>query len=198
VQNIKNRMSEQLFENINMFTEINEEEFQGILPFFDFRSLRKKEIIVKEGNKCNFNHFVLKGCLQMFFISGNGTEQTIRFAIENIWMTDYLAYQNRTASDFYIQAVEDTQILSITKDKEEKLLNQFPKLEKYFRIVYQTSYGKSLLMIKYLYGFSKKDIYFHFTKELPELAQRIPQYLIASFLGLTPEYLSKIKNRKRS
>lgn len=191
-------MSKQFFDHINTLIEINEEEFQVILTFFDFRSLSKKEIIVEEGNKCNFNHFVLNGCLQMFFISANGTEKTVRFTIEDRWMTDYLAYQDRTISGFYIQAVEDTQILSITNEKQEKLLNQFPKLEKYFRIVYQTSYGKSLLMMKYLYGFSKKEIYFHFTKVLPEFAHRIPQYLIASFLGLTPEYLSKIKNKKRS
>jgi CRP-like cAMP-binding protein len=189
-------MSKQFFDHINTLIEINEEEFRVILTFFDFRSLSKKETIVEEGHKCNFNHFVLNGCLQMFFISANGTEKTVRFAIEDRWMTDYLAYQDRTISGFYIQAVEDTQILSITNEKQEKLLNQFPKLEKYFRIVYQTSYGKSLLMMKYLYGFSKKEIYF--TKVLPEFAHRIPQYLIASFLVLTPEYLSKIKNKKRS
>ncbi|MFL1895113.1 Crp/Fnr family transcriptional regulator [Aquimarina sp. 2-A2] len=188
-------MSNQLFKHFNQIVEVHEHEFQKIVPFFDSCHLSKKENILEAGKKCHLNHFASAGCLQMFFISGDGTERTIRFATENRWMTDYLAFQNGTITDFYIQAVEDTQVLSITYDKQEKLLTLFPKLEKYFRFVYQTSYGKSLTMMKYLYDFSKEDIYFHFIEQSPELAKRLPQYLIASFLGFTPEYLSKIKKR---
>lgn len=191
-------MSKQLFEHINKFIEVNEKDFQEILTFFDLHSLNKKEIIVKAGSRCNYNHFVLNGCLQMFFINDKGTERTIQFAIENWWITDFLAYHHRTITDFYIQAIEDTLFFSITYEKQEQLLSQFPELEKYFRTIYQISYGSSLLRIKYLYDFSKEDIYFHFTEQFPEFAQRVPQYLIASFLGLTPEYVSEIRNKKRS
>lgn len=134
----------------------------------------------------------------MYFISNKGTERTIQFAIENWWMADCLAYHNQTVTGFYIQAVENTHVLSITYNKQKELLSKFPKLEKYFRVIYQISYGASLMRIKYLYDFSKEDIYFHFTKNFPEFAQRVPQYLIASFLGLTPEYVSEIRNKKRS
>ncbi|WP_024772748.1 Crp/Fnr family transcriptional regulator [Aquimarina macrocephali] len=191
-------MSNQLFIHINQFIEVNECEFQKILTFFNLCTLNKKDTILRAGNKCNLNFFVLKGCIQMYFFNDKGIERTVRFAIENRWMTDYLAYQNKTTTDFHIQAVEITEILAITYEKQEKLLTLFPKLEKYFRKVYETSYGKSLLMMKYLYNFSKEDIYFHFTEQSPELAQRLPQNLIASFLGLTPEYLSKIKNKNQS
>lgn len=198
MRNIESQMSKQFIEHINKFIEVSEKDFQEILTFFDLRSINKKEIIVEAGDKCNFNHFVLKGCLHMYFISDKGIKRTIQFAIENWWLTDYLAYRNRIITDFYIQAVEDTQILTIAHDKQEQLLYQFPKLEKYFRIIYQISYGSSLMRMKYSYDYSKEDIYFHFTEQFPEFAQRVPQYLIASFLGLTPEYVSEIRSRKRS
>ncbi|EZH71403.1 cyclic nucleotide-binding protein [Aquimarina atlantica] len=191
-------MATQFFDHINMFVNIDEKDFQRILTFFDLRSVNKKEIIVKAGDLCNFNHFVVDGCLQMFYINDKGTERTIQFAIENWWMTDFLAYHNQSITDFYIQAVENTKILSISYDKQEELLNEFPKLEKYFRVIYQISYGASLIKMKYLLDLSKEEIYFQFTEHFPKFAQRVPQYLIASFLGLTPEYVSEIRNKKRS
>lgn len=191
-------MAKHLFEHINKFIEISEEDFNEILPFFDYRNLNKKEIIIEAGNKCNFNYFVLNGCLQMYFINDKGTERTIQFAIENWWMTDCLAFYNQEKTDFYIQAIEASQIISISFDKQKQLLDQFPKLEKYFRIIYQISFGASQMKMKYLYDFSKEEMYFNFIDKYPNFAQRIPQYLLASYLGLTPEYVSEIRNKKRS
>ena len=191
-------MSKQFFEHINRFVTVSERDFEEILSFFEQRTLKKKELITEAGTKCNSNHFVLKGCLQMYYVSDKGTERTVQFAIENWWMADYLAYHHRTFTDFSIQAVEDTQILSITYDRQIRLLSQFPQLERYFRIIYQIAYGSSLTRMKYIHDFSKEEMYFHFTEQFPGFAQRIPQYLIASFLGLTPEYVSEIRAKNRS
>jgi CRP-like cAMP-binding protein len=191
-------MSKELFKHINKYVNINEQDFQEIIPFFISRSLSKKETLVEAGNKCNYNHFVLKGCLQMYFISDKGAERTIQFALENWWMTDFLAYHHRTTTDFYIQAVENTEILCISHQKETQLLAQFPQLEKYFRNIYQISYGASLIKMKHSFNLTKEEMYFNFIDQFPEFAQRVPQYLIASFLGLTPEYVSEIRSKKRS
>ncbi|WP_430965858.1 Crp/Fnr family transcriptional regulator [Spongiimicrobium sp. 2-473A-2-J] len=191
-------MSKQFFEHINRFITITEEDFREILPFFDPHTLNKKEMVVEAGTLSNSNHFVLDGCLQMFYLNDRGAERTVQFAIENWWMADYLAYHHRIVTDFAIQAVEDTQILSITYDKQVQLLSFFPALEKYFRIIYEISYGASLMRMKYIYDLTKEEMYFHFTEQFPEFAQRVPQYLIASFLGLTPEYVSEIRAKKRS
>ena len=198
MHNIENNITKRLFEHFNKFVEVSEKEFQEIVTFFDLHSFSKKEIIVEAGNTCNSIYFVLEGCIHMFFISDNGSERTVQFAIENWWMTDYLAFNNQKITDFYIQAVESTQALSISYDNQEKLLSLYPKLERYFRIISQVSYGSSLMKLKYLYDLSKEEIYFHFIEHFPEFAQRVPQYLIASFLGLTPEYVSEIRNKKRS
>ena len=191
-------MTRPFYEHLNKFIEVDEEDFKEIISFFNYRELNRKESINKAGEECNYNHFVLNGCLQMFFIDDKGVERTIQFAIENWWITDCLAFYNQTISDFYIQAVEKTQIISISDKKQTELLDKFPKLEKYFRIIYQISFGSSIMKMKYLHDFTNEDKYFHFIDKYPEFAQRVPQYLLASYLGLTPEYVSEIRSKNRS
>lgn len=150
------------------------------------------------GKKCTTNYFVSSGCLHMYFITDKGAENTIQFGIENWWITDSLAFHNQGVTDFYIQAVEKSEILCIDYTKQEELLSRFPELERYFRIIHQIAYGAALMRMKYIFNYSKEDIFFLFRDRYPEFVQRVPQYLIASFLGLTPEYLSEIRKKKRS
>jgi CRP-like cAMP-binding protein len=191
-------MSQQLYDHIGKYVEVNEKEFPEILDFFEPVSLKKKEYLVQAGAKCAYNYFVLKGCLNMYFENEKGMPQTVQFAIENWWISDYRAFAGQMSTEFYIQAVERSKVLRISYTDQELLLNRFPYLEKYFRNIYQIAYGASLMRIKHMYAFSKEEIYLHFTEKYPEFGQRVPQYLIASFLGLTPEYVSEIRRKKLS
>lgn len=165
---------------------------------FQVRSVKKKENLVAAGHICKYKYFVEKGCLRMFFINEKGVEQTTQFAIENWWMTDELAFQSQQVSDFYIQAVEESEVLALDWASQEKLLHAVPYLERYFRLIYQRAYGAAQMRVRFLYEFSPEEIYAHFNTHFPEFIQRIPQYLLASFLGFTPEYLSEIRKKKRS
>jgi len=191
-------MSEILKKHLEKFIQINEEEFQEIAAFFKTITIRKKENLLIEGAICKSHYFVLEGCLRKFFINEKGIEQTTEFAIENWWITDNIAYERGSTSPFYIQAVENSKIVSIDREAQEKLLEEFPKMERYFRFIYQRAYAASQMRIKYLYEFSKEDFYEQLCQQQPEFVQRIPQYLIASFLGFSPEYLSEIRKKKRS
>jgi CRP-like cAMP-binding protein len=191
-------MSEIFKAHIEKFVEINQDEFSAIFPYFQIVNFKKKENLVVEGQVCQWHYFVLQGCLRKFFINEKGVEQTTEFAIENWWITDNIAYERRQATEFYIQAVEDSEILLIDSFSQEKLLVDFPKMERYFRFIYQRAYAASQMRIKYLYEFSKEEFYHHLCKMEPQFVQRIPQYLIASFLGFTPEYLSEIRAKSRS
>lgn len=188
-------MPEKLLEHIRKYVEIDQKEEAGILSFFQAKTFPKKENLIVQGSKCKSHFFVLKGCLRMFFIDEKANEQSIQFAIENWWLTDYPAFSHQGISGFGIQAVEKTQVLQISYRNQEKLLSQFPGLERYFRLIYQRAYSASLLRTKYLYTFSKEEIYHHFHARFPEFTQRIPQHLLASYLNMTPEYLSEIKKR---
>jgi len=191
-------MPERFKKHLEKFIEINESEFLDILAFFQVIKVRKKENLLVEGQICKSHYFVLNGCLRKFFVNEKGIEQTTEFAIENWWITDNIAFENKLASEFYIQAVENSEILVIDHQSQQKLLTEFPKMERYFRFIYQRAYGASQMRIKYLYSFSKEEFYHQLNSKYPEFVQRIPQYLIASFLGFTPEYLSEIRNKKRS
>lgn len=191
-------MSEIFKNHLEKFIVIDEREFSDILAFFQIKKVKKKENLLIEGQVCKSHYFVLNGCLRKFFINAKGMEQTTEFAIETWWMTDNFAYERGVSTEFYIQAVENSEILVIDREAQEKLLIEFPKMERYFRFIYQRAYAATQMRIKYLYDFSKEEFYDHLCKRHPEFVQRIPQYLIASFLGFTPEYLSEIRNKKRS
>ena len=133
--------------------------------------------------------------MHLYFIDNLGNQKTSQFAIENWWLTDFLAFQNQKQSNFNIETVENSKVLSISFSKYQELLDKFPKMEKYFRTIYETAYGAALMRLKYVNCFSKEEIFFRFRDNFPEFVQRVPQYLLASFLGLTPEYLSEIKRK---
>jgi CRP-like cAMP-binding protein len=184
-----------LFDHINNYTTIDENEFEKISSYFQIVSVGKKEAIYSSGNKPLKHYFILDGCAQMYFIKQDGSEQTVQFALKNWWITDYLSFQNKKSSEFYIKSVEPTTYLQIGYEQQEVLLEQFPKMETYFRTIFQIAYGASLMRIKYIYSYSKEEIYFHFRDAFPEFINAVPQYLIASYLGLSPEYLSKIRKK---
>ena len=181
--------------HITKFAQISDDEFDGIKIFFDIKEINKKENLLEEGQICKNHYFVLKGLLRKFYVNEKGSEQTTEFAIETWWLTDNFAYENRIPTEFYIQAIEKSTILFITLEKQKKLLDQFPVMERYFRFVYQRAYAAAQKRIKFLFSFSKEEFYFQALRNHPEFVHRVPQYLIASYLGFTPEYLSEIRKK---
>ena len=191
-------MSDIFKSHLKKFIEIDENEFQEVMGFVEIIKVKKKQNLLLEGQICKSHFFVLKGCLRKFFINEKGTEQTTEFAIETWWLTDHLAFEKQLPSEFYIQAVENSEVLVVHQPNQDKLLEQCPKLERYFRFVYQRAFAASQMRIKYLYSFSKEEFYHQLVQKYPAFVQRIPQYLIASFIGFMPEYLSEIMAKKLS
>lgn len=179
--------------HLDKFISISDEEFASIITFFEPVEAKKKENLMIGGDVCRSMYFVLKGSMRKFFINNKGIEQTTEFAIENWWITDTFAFEKQIVSEFNIQAVEKSEALKLTFASQCLLFQQHPVMEKYFRIVYQRAYAASERRIRFLYEFSREELYQHFSSQYPWFIQRIPQYLIASFLGFTPEYLSEIR-----
>lgn len=185
-------------EHLNKFVKVSDEEYASVRSFFKEMEVKKKQDLMLHGEICRSMYFVMTGCLRKFFINEKGSEQTTEFAIENWWITDTFAYERQIPSDFSIQAVERSSILVIDLQKQELLLQKHPVMERYFRMIYQRAYAASERRIRYLYEMSREELYVHFSTLYPWFIQRIPQYLIASFLNLTPEYLSEIRAKLRS
>ncbi|GGF28155.1 Crp/Fnr family transcriptional regulator [Flavobacterium limi] len=188
-------MSDIFKKHIAKFAQVTDDEFQHIITFFNTKEAGRKENLLEQGQLCRHHYFVLQGLLRKFYINEKGTEQTTEFAIETWWLTDNYAYENQMDTEFCIQAVEKSTILYITLEKQQKLLEEFPVMERYFRFVYQRAYAAAQKRIKFLFSFSKEEFYFQAVRNHPEFIQRVPQYLIASYLGFTPEYLSEIRKR---
>ena len=188
-------MSEIFRNHLDKFISINEEDFNDIMEYFHARKLEKKETSLEAGEICRYHYFVLNGMLRMFFINEKGIEQTTEFAIETWWLTDNIAFEHKQPASFSIQAVEKTELLYISQEEQDKLLGNFPVMERYFRFVYQRAFAASQLRIQYLFSLTKEEFYFNLLRKHPEFVQRVPQYLVASFLGFTPEYLSEIRKK---
>lgn len=188
-------MIQQLLAHIAQFCTIPADKAAGLEPFFVQKEFKKKELLLTEGHRCFEKYFIVKGCVHLCYLKQNGSEQTIDFALENWWTSDFMAYQQGTAAQFSIRAIEHTEVLSISDSSQRKLLEQVPELNAYFHMVFQRAYAASQMRVRYLYDFSKEQLYLHFLAHYPEFTQRVPQYLLASFLGFTPEYLSELRKK---
>ncbi|GEP51980.1 hypothetical protein FNO01nite_26520 [Flavobacterium noncentrifugens] len=185
-----------LINHIEKFISLDENETQLLRDALQFKTLKKKENLLHAGQICHHQYFIIKGCCRNFIINDKGNEQTTQFGIENWWLSDFLSYHNERPSDFYIQAIENSEIIAIEKIDMEDLLVKVPKLERYFRLVLQKAFGASQMRIKYLYTQSAEERYHFFNDSFPEFTQRIPQYMLASYLDFSPEFLSKIRAGK--
>lgn len=174
---------------------LNEEETQVLLKHIRLIDIKKKEFLLEEGQICKANYFVEQGLLRMYFINEKGVEQITQFALENWWLSDYMSFSMQLPAKFYIQAVEDSKVIAVAYHQQDELFDQLPQLERYFRIMMQRAYAASQMRFKYFYDYSKEENYRLFVSLFPEFVQRIPQYMLASYLGLTPEYLSELRKK---
>lgn len=189
-------MSTVLQEHIRRFVNISDQEYSQLLRYFSSHTYNKKQDLHEAGKVCKSNYFVESGCLRLFFINEKGVEQTVQFALENWWLSDYTSFSTQKRSAFSIQAIEKSAIISLDFQAQEKLLQEFPVMERYFRLIHQRVHAASQYRLKALFSQTREEIYRQFVQQYPEFIQRIPQYLLASFLGFTPEYLSELRAKK--
>ncbi|OMQ10114.1 Crp/Fnr family transcriptional regulator [[Flexibacter] sp. ATCC 35103] len=189
-------MHKPLLQHIEKIVYLEPSEIDILNSRLRVSTIKKKELVLQEGQICNTLYFIIKGCMRQYIINDRGIEQTLQFGIENWWITDYISYHNDIPSHFYIQAVEKSEVIAIEKSTLEAILIQVPKLERYFRIVAQKSFGAAQMRIKFLFTMSAEERYNHFNGLYPEFVQRVPQYMLASYLDFSAEFMSKIRAGK--
>ena len=182
--------------HIRRYVELSEQDVDITERYVEFVELKRRDFLVTGGQVCRCNYFVEKGCLRMFFINDKLVEKTTQFALETWWLSDYFSFSKQTPSLYSIQAVEKSMIVAIDYNRQDELFALVPQLERYFRIMMQRALAASQLRVKLIYEYSKEEMYTLFVTSYPQFFQRVPQYMIASYLGLTPEYLSELRKRK--
>ncbi|MDB4924541.1 Crp/Fnr family transcriptional regulator [Mucilaginibacter sp.] len=185
-----------LTDHIQKFITLNEADIKLIHSEVVVKFVKKRNYLLEPDHICKEIYFVSKGCLRLYFLNKKLNEQITQFAIENWWMSDYYSLESEKPSSYYIQAVENSEIISIHKNNLEELFEKIPRLERYFRIVQQRAFTAAQKRIEYIYNFSDEERYRNFSARFPDFIQRIPQYMLASYLGFTPQFMSKIRAKK--
>lgn len=191
-------MPNQLYHHIVKLVPAFEKEVEKVLPYFKKQSFPKNHILINEGNAVDEFYFVLKGCLQIYFTDESGNKNTIHFAIENWWVTEYNAFLGAPAAHFNIAALEETEVLVIKKEKFEQLLFDFPFMAIYFNKIHIRAYGAALQKQKTYAVTSKKDFHYYFCTHYPDLVKRFPDDVFASYIGISIEELDVLNKNLRS
>lgn len=186
-------MFDLLYKKINEKITLTEEEFNLCKPLFSSKKLRKRQFILQEGDVCKYNIFVGKGLLRAYTIDEKGNEHILQFALEGWWTADLYSFFTGEPSLFNIEALEDSELLLITHPSWESLLTTVPAFERYFRILIQNNLIATQRRLIGSLSETAEQKYLKFTKAYPESIQRVPQHMIASYLGITRETLSRLR-----
>lgn len=189
-------MFENIIAHIKRFVSLTEEEEKILISYLRAEKYAKKEHLLEAGGICAGKYFINSGVLRMYTLNEKGVEQVIHFAIEGWWITDYFTYKTNIPTTSNIQAVEAAEVVVLDASIQDELLEKIPQLERYFRKVLEKAYAASLMRTHYMFNFSAEERYKHFIISYPDFVQRVPQYLLASYLGFTPEFLSKMRAKK--
>lgn len=184
-----------LIEYINRFVDLTPNEINILLENITHRKYLKGQYIVQQGDICRFESFVTKGCLKTFYTDNEGQEHIVLFAIENWWTADLGSFLTQKPADYNVQCIENTEVIQFSFEKMELLYQKIPKLERFFRIIIQKAFVASEKRIVKNFSLPAKERYIEFKNTYPQIEQRVPQYMIASYLGITKEFLSKIKSQ---
>ncbi|MEO8771324.1 MAG: Crp/Fnr family transcriptional regulator [Ferruginibacter sp.] len=188
-------MTALLKQNISSHISLTSNEMETFCNLFQNKIIKKKSFLLREGEVCKFEGFVTKGIFRVYHIDKSGAEQILYFAIENWWITDIDSFTNEKPSQLFIEALEDSEVLLISKKDKEFAYTNLPQIEKLFRVMTQKTHVA--LQRRMIDNLSKTadQRYLDFIEKYPQLHQRLSNLQIAAYLGISHEFLSKIRNK---
>lgn len=187
--------TEQILTHVARHITLDVAERDFFISLLQFRIMKKKEILIREGDVCHHEHYVIKGCFKSYSVDEKGNEHIIMFAPEDWWMGDLYSFLTGKPSRFHTVALEASEIFMISKPDLQRLYETVPKFERFFRILFQSALVAQFHRIDQNLSMTAEERYNEFQNRYPLLEQRIPLKQIASFLGITPEFLSTIRRK---
>ena len=180
---------------IKKHIDLNENEESIILSKIKERKYLKNKFLVQQGDVCRYICFIVSGCVRSYHIDDDGNEHTVSFSIENWWSSDMGSFITQKPADYNVECIEPTSLIQFDSVLMEELYKTIPKLERVFRIITQNALVSAQRRVVNTFSKTARERFEIFRENYPELEQRIPQYMIASYLGVTKEFLSKIKGQ---
>lgn len=187
---------DQIIGHVSRYIQLNEDEERYFVSLLKIKRVKKKQLIAHPGFICKFKSYVYSGAMRAYLIDNEGLEHTIALAIEDWWIADYSSFIFQQPGSLFLEAMEDSVLVQIDYDSEQLLMETVPKFERYFRIVTQRAFA--FLQQRLLSNLSEtaQGHYEDFLRKYPIMAQRVPQYVLASYLGISPVYLSQLRNNR--
>jgi CRP-like cAMP-binding protein len=182
--------------HLSKHISLNRDEFDSFTSLLKSTSLKKGEFLIHAGDICKYESFVTRGCLKSYYEDENGFEHILDFCIEGWWADDLFSFFTQTPSQSSIKAIEHTDVLKINKQDLEDVYQKVPKFERFFRLLFQRAYIAQREQINLILSTPAQERYLLFLKKKPYAEKRFSQRDIASYLGITPQFLSALKKKK--
>ncbi len=184
--------------NIGKYVTLNQEETKKLLAIIRTTKVKKRQFIDQPNYICQYRNYVVKGSFRSYFIDGDGKEHTVQIAIEDWFVSDFYSYITQTPATLFVEALEDSVILQMTYSDIEGLCREIHGLSEYFRITTERAFAFSRKRALSNLSMSAEERYLELLQRYPDIVKRVPQKVIASYLGFTPEFLSKIRKNLTS
>ncbi|WP_298548135.1 Crp/Fnr family transcriptional regulator [uncultured Aquimarina sp.] len=184
--------------HISKYIKLTEEEQQRFSSILIHKKLRKRQYLIQEGDFVDYEYFVIKGCLKAFEVDDLGNEHVVQFAIEDWWISDFKAFFKGEKARLNIDCIEECELIGIKKSDLEQLYLDIPKFDRFFRIKLTNAFVALQDRIISSLEKTSSERYLEFRKTYPNIEQRIPNYLIANYLGIKPESLSRLRKQLTS
>jgi CRP-like cAMP-binding protein len=188
-------MYDLLLKSIGNHVSLNDEEIEICKTLFIPKKLRKRQYLLQEGDICKYTAFVEKGLLRTFTVDEKGNEPILQFSMEGWWIADLYSFLTQEPSPYHIEALEDCELLLITQPSWETLLKKVPPLERFFRILVQNNLIATQRRLMGAMIETAEEKYLKLIENSPDCMQRLPQHMIAAYLGITRETLSRIRSQ---
>ena len=185
-----------LINHIQKRIQLSEEETNQFVSEFKIKKIKKRQFIIQPDFVAKYRTYIVKGAVRAYVVNDQGQEHTISFAIEDWWISDYNSYIYQQPATMFVVALEDAVLLQLDFESETKLKSANPKFETFFRITAERTAAFFQRRIITNLTSSAEERYDNFIEKYPSIVQRVPQYTLASYLGMTTEFLSKIRNNK--
>jgi CRP-like cAMP-binding protein len=182
-----------LISHFEQYISLNQEEKGALIQKATIRRIKRRQFVLQEGDVCKHYTFVVAGCFKMYGVDEKGTEHNIQFSIENDWITDIGSFHAEKPSQLYIEAIEPGQVIQIEKPDLIFFYENHPKFNRIFRVILENHYIELQNRLLQTISISASERYLAFLDNYPHLSNRLPNTQIASYLGITPEFLSKIR-----